>query len=162
MSDDALPLGGEKVTMVPPQFSGGSPWAGAASSALGLVRAAAGWRESAIWAALSFCGAIGYWAAPALLLHRYPASQLLDALVGSSVRGSNDELFALFLLLAYVVASGLLVGSTTARLARRLGWAGVALRLATAPLIALSLAATMAAAIPLFIGVLIRCFPALL
>jgi hypothetical protein len=160
MSDDALR--GEKVSMVPPLFSGGSPWTAAANSALRLVKAVAGWRESAIWAALSFCGAIGCWAAPALLLQRYPAARLFNALVGSSVRGTNNELLALSLLLAYVVASGLLMGSTTAHLARRLGWGGIALRLATAPLIALSLAATMAAAIPLFIGVLIRCFPALL
>jgi hypothetical protein len=36
------------------------------------------------------------------------------------------------------------------------------LRLATAPMIVLSLAATMAVAIALFTGVLIRCFPSLL
>jgi hypothetical protein len=36
------------------------------------------------------------------------------------------------------------------------------LHFAVAPLIALSLTATMAVAIPLFIGLLIRCFPSLL
>jgi hypothetical protein len=162
MSDNALPLRGEKVSMVSPSLSGVGAWDGAAHSALGLVKAAAGPRAAPIWAALSLCGAIGSWSAPALLLHRYRLDQLLDALVRSSVGGSGGDLLALSLLLAYVVASGLLVGSATARLGRRLGWSRVALHLATAPLIVLSLAATMAVAIPLFTGVLIHCFPSLL
>jgi hypothetical protein len=162
MRDNALPLRGEKVSMVSPSLSGGGAWDGAVHSALGLVKAAAGPRAAAIWAALSLCGALASWAAPALLLHRYRADRLLDALIGSPVRASEGDLLALSLLLAYVVASGLLVGWATARLARRLGRSGVVLRLATAPLIVLSLAATMAVAIALFTGVLIRCFPSLL
>jgi hypothetical protein len=162
MSDNALPLRGEKVSMVSPSLSGGGAWDGTVHSAPGLVKAAAGPRAAAIWAALSLCGALASWAAPALLLHRYRADQLLDALIGSPVRASEGDLLALSLLLAYVVASGLLVGWATARLARRLGRSGVVLCLAMAPLIVLSLAATMAVAVALFTGVFIRCFPSLL
>jgi hypothetical protein len=162
MSDNALPLRGHKVSMASPSFSGGGAWEGAANSALALVRAAAAPRAPGIWAALFLCGAVVSWGAPALLLHRYRTEQLLDTLVRSSVGGSSGDLLALSLLLAYLVASGLLVSKATARLARRLGRCRVVLHLAAAPLILLSLAATMAIAIPLFIGVLIRCFPALL
>ena len=162
MSDNALPLRGEKVSMVSPSLSGVGVWDGAAPSALGLVKTAAGPRAPAIWAPLFLCGALASWAAPALLLHRYRADQLLDALIGSPVRASEGELLALSFLLAYLVASGLLVGWATARLARRLGRSRLVLHLATAPLIVLSLVATMAVAIALFTGVLIRCFPSLL
>jgi hypothetical protein len=161
MSDDAaLPLEGEKLSS--PSFSGASAWSGAAQSALGLVKAAAGPRAATTWAVASLCGALCSWGAPALVLHWYRADQLLDALVRSSVGGGDGEFLAFSLLLAYLVASGFFVASATARLARRLGRRRVALHFAVAPLIALSLTATMAVAIPLFIGLLIRCFPSLL
>jgi hypothetical protein len=162
MSDNALPFRGDKVSMASPPLSGGGAWGGAAHSALALVKAAADPRAPGIWTALFLCGAVVSWGAPALLLHRYRAEELLDTLVRSSVGGSGGDLLALSLLLAYLVASGLLVATATARLARRLGRSRVVLHLAAAPLILLSLAATMVIAIPLFIGVLIRCFPALL
>jgi hypothetical protein len=111
---------------------------------------------------VSLCGAVCSWGAPALLLYRYSGGQLLHALIQSSVEGTDRELLTLSLLLSYLIASGLLVGSATARLARRLGRSRAALHLAIAPLIVLSLAATTAVAIALFIGVLIRCFPFLI
>jgi hypothetical protein len=161
MSDDAaLPFRGEKLSSA--SFSGGGAWSGAAHSALGLVRAATGPRAAAIWVVISLCGALCSWGAPALLLHWYRVDRLLDALVRSSVGAGDGEFLACSLLLAYLVASGLLVASATARLARRLGRSRLALQLAVAPLIGLSLAATTAVAIPLFIGTLIRCFPSLL
>ena len=163
MTDNAaLPLTGEKLSMASPSFSGGSARNNAVRSALGLVRAMAGPRARSIWAAVFLCGAICAWSAPALLLHWYRGEQLFDVLVRSSVRGSDGELVALSLLLACVIGSGLFLGSATARLARRLGRSRVVLHLAIAPLIALSLIATMGVAIPLFIGLLIRCMPSLL
>lgn len=163
MTDNAaLPLRGEKLSMASPSFSVGSARNDAARSALGLVKAMAGPRARAIWVAVSLCGAVCAWGAPVLLLHWYRGDQIFDALVRSSVRGSDGELLALSMFLAYVIGSGLFLGSATARVARRLGRSRVALHLAVAPLIALSLVATMAVAIPLFIGLLIRCFPSLL
>ena len=163
MTDNAaLPLRGEKLSMASPSFSGGSARNNAARSALGLVKAMARPRAPAIWAAVSLCGAVCAWGAPVLWLHWYRGDRIFDVLVRSSVRGSDGELLALSLLLAYVIGSGLLLGSATARLARRLGRSRVALHLAIAPPIALSLIATMAVATPLFIGLLNRCFPSLL
>ena len=163
MTDNAaLPLRGEKLSMASPPFSGGSALNNATRSALGLVKAMAGPRARAIGTAVFWCGAICAWGAPALLLHWYRGDHIFDALLRSSVRGNDGELLALSVLLAYVIASGLLLGSATARLASRLGWSRVVLHLAVAPLIALSLIATMAAATPLFIGLLIRCVPSLL
>lgn len=163
MTDQAaLPLRGEQVSTASPSFAGHGAWTGAVNPGRGAVSARAGQRAPSIWAPVSLCGAVCLWGAPSLLLYRYAADQLLDALVRPAVQGTDRELLVLCLLLGYLVASGLLVGSATARLAAQLGRSRVALYLTVAPLIVVSLATTMVVAVPLFVGVLIRCFPSLL
>jgi hypothetical protein len=154
MTDDvadyaALPLKSEKVALASPSLAAGSTWTDPVTPRLG-------------GAALSLCAALCFWGAPALLLYRYRADELLEALLRPTVQGTDRELLVLFLLLAYLVASGLLLGWTSSRFAGRLGRSRLVLYLTLAPLYLLSLAATMVVAVPLFVGVLIRSFPSLL
>ena len=154
MTDDvadyaALALKGEKVAFASPSLAAGSTGTGAVTSGLG-------------GAALSLCAALCFWGAPALLPFRYGADRLFDVLVRPAVQGTDRELLFLFFLLAYLVASGLLLGWTSSRFAGRLERGRVVLYLTLAPLYLLSLAATLVVAIPLFVGVLIRSFPSLL
>ncbi|HEV3177098.1 MAG TPA: hypothetical protein VGZ72_13990 [Stellaceae bacterium] len=167
MSEDvirysALPLTGDKVSIASPSVAVGNASLEATHAGLTLFRALIGCAALACEGAASLCGAVCLWAAPALLLYRYGPDQILDALARAPLRGTPRNLLVLFATLAYFVATGLMVGSVTARLASRLGRQRVVLRVAVAPLIFLSLAATAITAVPFFLGVLVLCFPSLL
>ena len=108
----ALPLGSEMASTASPSFSG---WSGSVNSGPGLVKAWAGQQAPATWVAL--------------LLSRCGGDQLPDALLCPAVQRTDLEPLAMFLLLGYLIASGLLVGWTLTRLSIQLGLSRVALYL---------------------------------
>jgi hypothetical protein len=166
MSDDVIPhagLRGEKLSIdspynIPAEISA---WE-AAAAGLDLLRRAVERQVRAFASALSMCAALALWSAPALLLFRYTPEQLLDGLVRVAVKPTAIELLTVSAVLLYFVITGLLLGAATAPQLRRHGVFRMLLRLAVAPLIGLSLGATIVVALPLFIGTLIKCFPDLL
>jgi hypothetical protein len=166
MSDEAIPyadppLRGEKVSIGSPAPADLSMGATAAAGhefirmAVAVVARAA----PALWPAVSLCGAVALWSAPALLLSRYAPDDLFDALVRVSLRPTGGELLTLFLVLMYIILTGLMIGGTMA-LPRRKA-VRVLIRLAAAPMVILSMLATFFTAVPLFFGALIFCFPGL-
>ncbi len=171
MSDDVipytdLPLRGEKVSIASPSLSA-TDISGRDAAAAGfdflrrLASAIAKRPAPAFWPAVSLCGALILWSAPALLLARYQPEQLFDALVRASTKPTATDLLSLSLVLLYVVMTGLLLGEAMGHLPLR-GAPRVLLRLAMVPLFALSLATTMVLAVPLFLGTVICCFPNLI
>lgn len=109
-----------------------------------------------------FCGAIAVWAAPALLLTMVSLSQLFTALADAPLHASLSHLLILLSATAYFVAAGLLLGWAAERLAPRSRWRRAMAHLVAAPMILLSLAATAVVSVPLFLGVIVLCFPPLL
>ena len=110
----------------------------------------------------AFCGAVVLWAAPALLLTRVRPSELLIALANAPLSASVSHLLILLFPVAYLAATGVLLAGAVERLVPRSRWARVATRVVFAPMILLSLAATAALSVPVFLGFTIRCFPSLL
>lgn len=163
MIDDTIGgLQGEKLSIASPYRDAPAISAPGVAARLDLLRRTVKRRAGAFTGLLSLCGALGLWSAPALLLYRHTPEQLLDGLIGISVKPITSELIALSALLLYLVATGLLLGAATAPLLPRLRVLRMLLRLAVAPLVGLSLLATMLVAMPLFLGMLIKCFPDLL
>jgi hypothetical protein len=157
-----LPLKGEKVSIASPSIAPGSASLAAANISVDLLKWVVESGAVAPWGVGSLCVAVALWAAPALLLYRYSPDQLFDLLTITPVRGSGGDLLTLLAALGYFVASGLLLGRAVARLGRPRSLMRVVLRTASAPLILLSLAATMTTAVPFFLGLLLRFFPTLL
>jgi hypothetical protein len=110
----------------------------------------------------TFCVAVVLWAAPALLLTRVRPSELFVALANAPLSASVSHLLILLFAVAYVVTTGLLLGGAVERLVPRSRWTRVATRIVLAPMILLSLGATAALSVPVFLGLTIRCFPSLL
>jgi hypothetical protein len=108
------------------------------------------------------CGAVALWAAPVLLLAKVGPDGLLAALANAPLRASLSDLLILLFAVAYLVVTGLLLGRAAERVAPRSRWRRVAARIVLAPMILLSLGATAAVSVPLFLGLIIRCFPSLL
>ena len=69
-----------------------------------------------------FCGAIVLWAAPALLLAKVSPGGLFTALANAPLHASLSDLLILLLAIAYLVATGLLLGWAAERLAPRSRW----------------------------------------
>ncbi len=113
-----------------------------------------------LWPAISLCGVVLLWGAPALLLSRYQPDQLLDALTHLSLKPTGGELLTLSFVLIYIMLMGFMLSMAT-RLPRRKA-SRVLLRLVVAPLLILSLVSTFIAAVSLFFGVMIMCFPSLM
>jgi len=157
-----LSLKGEKVSIASPSIAPGSASLAAANASIGLFKWIIANGATAPWGVGSLCVAVASWVAPALLLYRYSPEQLFDLLTITPVRGSGGDLLTLLAALSYFVASGLSLGWAVARLGRPWSLMRVLLRIAIAPLILLSLAATMTAAVPFFLGLLLRFFPSLL
>ena len=109
--------------------------------------------------ALFLCGAITLWAAPALLLVSYSPQVLFEALARAPLRGRADDLLSLLGGSIYAVAVGLLVGTAGARLGRQLRSARAMLLILSAPLVVVSIIATLVTAIPLFVGMILLCWP---
>jgi len=156
-----LSLKGEKVSIASPSIAPGSTSLTAANASIAFLK----WmiaNAAVPWGVGSLCVAVASWAAPALLFYRYSPEQLFDLLTMTPVRGSGGDLLTLLAALSYFVASGLSLGRAAARLGRPWSLLRVLLRIAIAPLIFLSLAATMTTAVPFFLGLLPRFFPTLL
>jgi hypothetical protein len=156
-----LPLKGEKVSIASPFIAPGGASLAAANASIGLLKGMIA-NAAAPWGVGSLCVAVASWAAPALLLYRYSPEQLFDLLTMTPVRGSDGDLLTLLAALSYFVASGLSLGRAVARIGRPWSLMRVLLRIAIAPLIFLSLAATMTTAVPFFLGLLLWFFPTLL
>jgi len=156
-----LSLRGEKVSISPPSPASLSQSLRAATAAgRDFIRTATpvmARAVSTLWPAVAFCGVVALWAAPALLLSRYPVDELSSALARAALNPTSGQLLTLSLVVAYVVLTGLMLGTVTG-VPRRKPWR-VLLRLAVAPLVTLSLVATFIAAVPLFLGAVIMCFP---
>ncbi len=157
-----LPLKGEKVSIASPSIAPGSASLAVANTSIALLKWMAANGAAASWGAGFLCVAVASWAAPALLLYRYSPEQLFDVLTIAPVRGGGGDLLTLLAALSYFMASGLSLGWAVARLGRPWSLMRVVLRIMIAPLILLSLAATMTTAVPLFLGLLLRFFPSLL
>ena|SRR5690349_11348695 len=157
-----LPLRGDKVSIASPSIAPGSASLAASNAKFDLVKWMVADRAAAPWSVGSFCVAVVLWAAPGLLLYRYSPEQLVDLLAITSMRGSSGDLLTLFAALGYFVASGLLLSWAAARRGRPWSLMVLVLRIVIAPLTLLSLVATMTTAVPLFLGLLLRCFPSLL
>lgn len=181
MSDDVMPyagrLRGEKVSIATPTLApvdvtirdiaaagrdiaaAGRDWMGSAVvTGQALIGEGARWVPS-LRPTLALCGAIALWVAPALLLSRYQPEQLFDALVRVSLKPSGSQLLTLALVLVYFVLTGLMLGTVTAFPRRRAP--RLLLRFAIAPLVIASMFASLIAAVPLFFGVFVFCFPQL-
>lgn len=113
----------------------------------------------AIWPGLALCGALALWAAPALLFTRYQLGQLFEALVRVSLKPSASDLLTLSLVLIYLVLTGLMLGRVAASPRHRAS--RLLLRCAIAPFVAFSMVAILVAAVPLFFGAVVFCFPQL-
>ena len=157
-----LSLKGEKVSIASPSIAPGSTSLTAANASIALLKWMVANGTIVPWGVGSLCVAVALWAAPALLLYRYSPDQLFDFLTITPVRGSGGDLLTLLAALCYFVASGLLLGRAVACLGRPWSLMRGVLRTAIAPLILLSLAATMTTAVPFFLGLLLRFFPTLL
>ena len=157
-----LPLKGEEVSIASPSIAPGSASLAAANASIGLLKWMIANGATAPWGIGPLCFAVASWAAPALLLYRYSPDQLFDVLTMTPVRGSGGDLLTLLAALSYFVASGLSLGWAVASLGRPGSLMRVVLRIVIAPLILLSLAATMTTAVPFFLGLLLRFFPSLL
>src|SRR5260370_20559433 len=157
-----LPLKGEKVSIASPSIAPGSASLAAANASIGLFKWMIANAAAAPWGVGSLCVAAALWAAPAILLYRYSPDQLFDLLTITPVRRSGGDLLTLLAALGYFVASGLLLGRAVARLGRPWSLTRVVLRTVIAPLILLSLAATMTTSVPFFLGLLLRFFSSLL
>ena len=175
MNDDlasypALALRGEKVSIASPSMTAHYPSWHAVDPALETVRTKiatigteiARGADPITRPTLFFCLALLLWGAPALVLLRYSPNQLLHVLFGIWLNATTDDLLILLAAVAFFVGTGLLVGSATQRLARGLGRYRIALRVAIAPAILLSLLLTGFAGFLFFLGVLLRCCPSLL
>lgn len=166
MPDDVVhypgfPLRGEKVSVASPSFVRPEITIhGGIGASLQFIKSF-GERPSASGGVLLLCGAVAMWSAPGLVLFRYSPGQLFDAFAGAPLSGTADDLLKLLAASVYMIAAGLLVGAAAAHLASRLTRGRVAIYLVSAPLIFLSLIATMSTAIPFFLGVLCECFPQL-
>jgi hypothetical protein len=162
MSDDVIgygapPLKGERISIPSGEFTRARVEHDTVNAALDLLGAWTAW----CWPLVSFCGAIALWGAPALLLYRYSFDRLGNGLIRTSIHGTAGDLLILFAGLAYIVTTGLLLATSAARLASRLGRHRVVLPLAISPLILLSLAAAFLATVSFGLAVLLRCFPVL-
>jgi hypothetical protein len=157
-----LSLKGEKVSIASPSIAPSSTSLTAANASIAFLKWMVANGTIIPWGVGSLCVAVASWAAPALLLYRYSPDQLFDLLTMTPVRGSGGDLLTLLAALGYFVASGLLLGRAVARLGRPWSLMRIVLRTATAPLILLSLAATMTTAVAFFLGLLLRFFPTLL
>jgi len=157
-----LSLKGEKVSIASPSIAPGSTSLTAANASIDLLKWVVANGAVAPWGVGSLCVAVALWAAPALLLYRYSPDQLFDFLTITPVRGSGGDLLTLLAALCYFVASGLLLGRAVACLGRPWSLMRGVLRTAIAPLILLSLAATMTTAVPFFLGLLLWFSPSLL
>ena len=167
MSDQSIgyagfPLKGEKVSIASPSTGSRSVPQAVANAGIHLLKWMVANGTATPWAGGFLCVAIVLWGGPALLLYRYSPEQLFDLLTMTPVRGSGGDLLALLAALSYFVASGLSLGLAVAHVGRPSSLMRVALRIAVTPLIFLSLAATMTTAVPVFLGLLLRCFPSLL
>ena len=168
MSDDVVHysgvlLRGEKISIGSPTPAPTSlsvrDAAAAGRDFIGIVTTSLARLAPAFWPAVSVCGVVALWGAPALLLSRHSPAQLFDALVRVALKPTGGELLTLFLVLTYLVLTGLMLGKV-APIPRRKSLR-VLLRLAIAPLVTLSLVATLTAAVPLLFGALVMCFPGL-
>ena len=157
-----LPLKGEKVSIASNSIAPGRVPLAAANTSVDLLKWMVPNGTAVPWAVGFLCVAVVLWAAPALLLYRYSPEQLFDLLATTPVRASDRDLLALLAVVSYFLASGLALGWAIARLDRPWRPMRVVLRIAIAPLIFLSLLATMATAVPFFLGLLLRFFPSLL
>jgi hypothetical protein len=153
---DAPPLKGEKFSI--------------ASRAIALesayLDALGSWLRT-VWARIGgglpmFCGALALWAAPGLLLARFSPDELFIALANAPVRASPHNLLMLMLAVAYLVATGLLLGWAAERVVPQSRWRRAAARVAFAPMILLSLGFTAVVSVQLFLGLVVRSFPSLL
>ena len=163
MSYGGLSLRGEKVSIgsPPPAALSRSVRTAAAAgrdfiqTAIPVMARAA----SRLWPAVALCGVVALSIAPALLLFRYPLDELTNALAHVALKPTLGQLLTLSMAVAYAVLTGLMLGTVTG-IPRRKAWR-MLLRLAVAPLVTLSLVATFVAAVPLFFGAVIMCFPGL-
>lgn len=168
MSDDVIPYSG--VLLRGEKISIGSPSPVSTSHTVRAVAAAGRYfmatatttvarATPALWPAASVCGVVALWVAPALLLCRYAPEELFGTLVRVALKPTGGELLTLFSMVVYLALTGVMLGKVpvvTRRKSLR-----VLLRLAIAPLVTLSLAATLIAAVPLFFGALVMSFPGL-
>jgi len=175
MSDDVMssrrfPLHGEKVSVATPSLTPADvTLQDVAAAGRELMEAAVVVGQRALaerrqWLpvvrpAMAFAGVVALWAAPVLLLSRYQPEQLFDALVRVSLRPSASDLLTLSLVVTYFVLTGLMLGRVTC-LAQG-SRPRVLLRCAVAPFVVVSAVATLIAAVPLFFGALVFCFPQL-
>ena len=167
MSDDVVhypgfPLRGEKISIASPSITRpGITVEGAIGRGLHVIKSF-GERPSAFGAVFLLGGSVALWSAPALVLFQYSPAQILDVLAGAPLRTTTGDLPRLFAASVYIVTAGLLVGAAAAHIAPRLTRGRWVLYLASAPLIFVSLIATITTAIPFFLGVLCLCFPGLI
>ncbi|HTS91166.1 MAG TPA: hypothetical protein VMG55_04120 [Stellaceae bacterium] len=112
---------------------------------------------------LGFVLAAAVWSAPLVALACSVTPALLIELPTAFLRGDSAFLLGLGALLAYLFAATWLLAATASRLLSRgsriLRWA---LHLAVAPVILVSLAATVALTFTLSFAMIVRTFPALL
>jgi hypothetical protein len=153
---DAPPLKGETYSIASRAIALESAYLDALGSGL-----------RAVWAGIGgglpmLCGALALWAAPSLLLARFSPDELFVALANAPMRASSHSLLILALAMAYLVATGLLLGWAAERVAPQSRWRRAAARVAFAPMILLSLGLTAVVSVQLFLALVVRCFPSLL
>jgi hypothetical protein len=156
MTLEAPLLKGEKISIDSPSIARESAYFDGLTTSLKNVTAVLGGSLPV------FCGAVALWAAPAILLVKVDPEKLLAALANAPLRATPSELLILPLVIAYLVATGLLLGWAAERLAPQSRWRRATARIVLAPMILLSLSATAVVSVPLFLGLTVQCFPRLL
>ena len=156
MTLEALVLKGEKISIDSPSIARESAYFDGLTTSLKNVTAVLGGSLPV------FCGAVALWAAPAILLVKVDPEKLLAALANAPLRATLSESLLLPFVIAYLVAAGLLLGWAADRLTPRSLWRRTMAHVVVAPMILLSLSATAVVSVPLFLGLIVQCFPSLL
>jgi hypothetical protein len=110
-----------------------------------------------------FCVALALWIAPGLLTMQIDLHAVEAILAANPLQHTLTSTLVFAFALAYIVATGLLIGATASRLTQgRPRYVKNFLLLVIAPAILLSLISTLMSSLAFFFSLLIWCFPALL
>jgi uncharacterized protein with PQ loop repeat len=140
-------------------------------NAAGVGARAASWaekertaeRKSALKQLPLFCVALALWVAPGLLVMRIDLHAVEESIGTNPLRHAPTTTMVLAFVLAYIVATGLLIAATASRLTEgRPLYVRTCLLFIIAPAILLSLISTLMSSLAFFLSLLIWCFPALL
>jgi hypothetical protein len=140
-------------------------------SATGVGARAIPWAErehtaepkSALKQLALFCVALALWVAPGLLVMQIDLRAVEESLGANPLQHALTTTMVLAFALAYIVATGLLIGATASRLTEgRPLYVKTFLLFIVAPAILLSLVSTLMSTLAFFFSLLILCFPALL